>query len=63
MKKYLITYRKNGIYTNMCTAYGGDICDAADRYESRFKNRKVLDIKSHPVKNGFLSDFFIWIFF
>lgn len=62
MRKYLVTYIEAGIYTQMVTSYGFNLSDCANRFEDRFKLCKVIDVKSHPVTDGFWKKMFIWWF-
>ena len=60
MRKYLVTYKLISDQTYTATMYGRDLCDAADRLEERIFMSKVIDVKSHPVKDGFWKSLFIW---
>jgi len=52
MAKFLVTY----VYVGRLfdgEAYGKDIFDVTKRWEDKFPLSKVIDVKSHPVKDGF----------
>lgn len=53
MAKFLVIYKWNDQLVFEGDAYGKDVFDVADRWEKKFTDTKVINVISHPVKDGF----------
>lgn len=60
MRKYLVTYKLISEKEYTATVYGYNLADACERLSERIFLSRIVDIKSHPVKDGFWKNLFIW---